>query len=182
MREGLGSRELAERDLYAMVRDGRLPSVMRHISYSNGEEKCIPLGTKYWRRTRLFATSNTDRSNEYVRLNNRDGNLSIGYGVVFVRTAALDRFYPPTTPSSVTALPAFPVRDTRGAKEKFDWEAVLVAGVDIMARDRCTELAKFIAAVYAHFGQTWKQGGPSPTQMNTHLAPLFRVMTAVLGI
>ena len=101
----------------------------------------------------------------------------------FVRSAQLGRLYPATMSGSGQSPNAgIPRRETRGKKSDPLWEDVLIAGADLMVRNRYKSLADLKNAVYERFKEEWEDGGKEDTQMRQHLSPLFTALKAALGI
>jgi|SRR6516162_7326573 len=133
IRDRLGSRDLAERELHARLCDGQLGSAMRHISYkrrgvqqvismieSGGQETHALLDPDYWQGV-LFSVD----GNEHLRIRHCDGSAPLpGRLYIFVRAADFERLYP-TAPAAAAVRPADePPLRRRGPVLKHDWHAI----------------------------------------------------------
>jgi hypothetical protein len=118
----VGSPELAERDLYQDLLDGRLKTVFRHIS-RDGNETRRELKPSDWRQWTIGSGSESHRV--YVHAVDEDYKIVDGY--FFVRRADLDKHYPTATPTttSVHRLDETRPRERRrGPVPTYEWHVI----------------------------------------------------------
>ena len=118
----VGSPELAERDLYQDLLDGRLKTAFRHIS-RDGNETRRELKPSDWRQWTIGSGSESHRV--YVHAVDEDYKIVDGY--FFVRRADLDKHYPTatlTTTADHRVDETRPPERRRGPVTTHDWHSI----------------------------------------------------------
>jgi hypothetical protein len=142
IRDCLGSRTLAARDLHRDLLNGRLKGARRGFDSNRAEIEAVECDPDFWQGV-VFKEGrwplHHDGSDpglyawhppEHPHLRE---NPHLCEMYVFVGRVELDRLYPEAKSEQTPVATGFPRKDNRGRKSKIDWAPVLVGAAGLMA-------------------------------------------------
>jgi hypothetical protein len=189
IRDCLGSRALAARDLYQDLLNGRLKGARRGFDSNDAEIEAVECDPDFWQGN-VFKERwplHHDGSDpgldcwlppEHPHLRK---NPHLHQIHVFVRRAELDQLYPEVKFEQAPVATGFPRKDNRGTKSRIDWAPILIGAAGLMVRYKYPRLADFKKAVYEHF-DTWPPEGVDDSTLSRHLSDLYHELREALGI
>jgi hypothetical protein len=122
---GVGSFELACRDLYEHVLAGRMKSGVRHVASERSSETRGILRPEFWRGVEIVPWRSRNPAPGQVRATNEGQPLAGGSWYFFVRRADLNKLYPlPTTPAASRPGINQPPQRRRGPATTHDWHSI----------------------------------------------------------
>jgi hypothetical protein len=190
MRDCLGSRALAARDLHQRLLNSHLKGARRGFDSNDAEIEAVECDPDFWQGIVFKARRwplNHDGSDPGLewwlpaeKYAVTTPNLDEMH--VFVRRAELDQLYPEAKSEQAPVATGFPRKDSRGTRSEIDWEPVLIIAASLMARHKYRRLVDLKNAVYEHFKEEWPRGGPDDSTLDRHLSPLHSELKAALSI
>jgi hypothetical protein len=138
IKDSVGSRELAARDVYQNMLDGRLKSAARHVASEGTETRAI-LPATFWQQFTLMDALR----HEGVQVRPVKGKVLTGSWYFFVRRTDLDKHYPQAAAGRSDDTVQPPPR-RRGPPATHDWFVICgeIASRCINPKTGCVQVPK----------------------------------------